>query len=171
MTVGFIGAGKVGFTLGKYFAVNGIEISGYYSQSYDSAEKAADFTESRAFNNIGGLVRECDVIFITTPDSSIKDIYLSLIKYDIKGKQICHCSGALSVKEAFPEIKKYWAEGYSIHPLFPVSDKYNSYKEISSCSNCTDFQARNMKLRYRDKDGIIKFCHTLNGSGLAIDRL
>ena len=79
MTVGFIGAGKVGFTLGKYFAVNGIEISGYYSQSYDSAEKAADFTESRAFNNIGGLVRECDVIFITTPDSSIKDIYLSLI--------------------------------------------------------------------------------------------
>ncbi len=132
MTVGFIGAGKVGFTLGKYFAVNGIEISGYYSQSYDSAEKAADFTESRAFNNIGGLVRECDVIFITTPDSSIKDIYLSLIKYDIKGKQICHCSGALSVKEAFPEIKKYWAEGYSIHPLFPVSDKYNSYKEIGS---------------------------------------
>ena len=121
MTVGFIGAGKVGFTLGKYFAVNGIEISGYYSQSYDFAEKAADFTESRAFNNIGGLVRECDVIFITTPDSSIKDIYLSLIKYDIKGKQICHCSGALSVKEAFPEIKKYWAEGYSIHPLFPYA--------------------------------------------------
>ncbi len=48
---------------------------------------------------------------------------------------------------------------------------YNAYKEISSCSNCVDFQARNMMLRYKDKEGNTKYCHTLNGSGLAIDRL
>lgn len=48
---------------------------------------------------------------------------------------------------------------------------YNNYKEISSCSNCIDFQARNMKLRYRDANKKIHYCHTLNGSGLAIDRL
>lgn len=60
------------------------------------------------------------------------------------------------------------AKTYDLEVWLP---SYNSYKEISSCSNCTDFQARNMKLRYRDKDGKIKFCHTLNGSGLAIDRL
>jgi len=45
------------------------------------------------------------------------------------------------------------------------------YREISSCSNCEDFQARRMNLRYRRKDGIIDFVHTLNGSGLALGRL
>lgn len=60
------------------------------------------------------------------------------------------------------------AKTYDLEVWLP---SYNSYKEISSCSNCLDFQARNMMLRYRDKDGNIKYCHTLNGSGLAIDRL
>jgi seryl-tRNA synthetase len=47
----------------------------------------------------------------------------------------------------------------------------NAYREISSCSNCGDFQARRMKARYREKDEkITKFLHTLNGSGLAIGR-
>ena len=45
----------------------------------------------------------------------------------------------------------------------------NAYREISSCSNCGDFQARRMDSRYKDgKD--IKFLHTLNGSGLAVGR-
>lgn len=57
---------------------------------------------------------------------------------------------------------------YDIEVWLP---SYNSFKEISSCSNCLDFQARNLKLRYKDKDGQTKYCHTLNGSGLAIDRL
>ncbi len=57
---------------------------------------------------------------------------------------------------------------YDIEVWLP---SYNSFKEISSCSNCLDFQARNLKLRYKDKDGKTQFCHTLNGSGLAIDRL
>lgn len=60
------------------------------------------------------------------------------------------------------------AKTYDLEVWLP---SYNSYKEISSCSNCVDFQARNMMLRYRDKDGNIKYCHTLNGSGVAIDRL
>ncbi|MCI2068399.1 MAG: serine--tRNA ligase [Bacilli bacterium] len=48
---------------------------------------------------------------------------------------------------------------------------YNAYKEISSCSNCLDFQARRMNLRFkRTKDSPTEFCHTLNGSGLAIGR-
>src|SRR5262249_1959221 len=44
------------------------------------------------------------------------------------------------------------------------------YREISSCSNCGDFQARRMNARYRDKDGKPQFVHTLNGSGLAVGR-
>ena len=44
-----------------------------------------------------------------------------------------------------------------------------AYREISSCSNCGDFQARRMNSRYKDNN-VIKFLHTLNGSGLAIGR-
>ena len=49
---------------------------------------------------------------------------------------------------------------------------YNGYKEISSCSNCTDFQARRMNMRYKDPENFkgTRFVHTLNGSGLAVGR-
>jgi seryl-tRNA synthetase len=47
----------------------------------------------------------------------------------------------------------------------------NAYLEVSSCSNFTDFQARRMNLRYKDAKGENRFCHTLNGSGLALPRL
>jgi seryl-tRNA synthetase len=47
----------------------------------------------------------------------------------------------------------------------------NAYREISSCSNCGDFQARRMAARYRPKEGKgTRFLHTLNGSGLAVGR-
>ena len=47
----------------------------------------------------------------------------------------------------------------------------NKFREISSCSNCGDFQARRAKIRYRsDKGAKPKFVHTLNGSGLAVGR-
>ena len=49
----------------------------------------------------------------------------------------------------------------------PAQDRY---REISSCSNCTDFQARRAQIRYRDDDGKLQFVHTLNGSGLAVGR-
>lgn len=45
-----------------------------------------------------------------------------------------------------------------------------TYREISSCSNCGDFQARRMNARFKDKDGKNAFVHTLNGSGLAVGR-
>ncbi len=45
----------------------------------------------------------------------------------------------------------------------------NAFREISSCSNCGDFQARRMKARYRTEKGT-QFVHTLNGSGLAVGR-
>ena len=46
----------------------------------------------------------------------------------------------------------------------------SAYREISSCSNCTDFQARRARVRYRGEDGKAKLAHTLNGSGLAVGR-
>jgi seryl-tRNA synthetase len=45
-----------------------------------------------------------------------------------------------------------------------------AYREISSCSNCGDFQARRMNARYRGKERQPRFVHTLNGSGVAVGR-
>jgi len=60
------------------------------------------------------------------------------------------------------------AKSYDVEVWLP---SYNEYKEISSCSNCTDFQARRAQIRFRRAgDTKPQFVHTLNGSGLAIGR-
>ncbi|MDE7039424.1 MAG: serine--tRNA ligase [Limosilactobacillus sp.] len=46
----------------------------------------------------------------------------------------------------------------------------NKYREVSSCSNCLDFQARRMHTQFRDENGKLQYVHTLNGSGLAVGR-
>lgn len=56
---------------------------------------------------------------------------------------------------------------YDLEIWFP---SMNQYVEISSCSNCKDFQARRANIRYRDEKGVVQFVHTLNGSGVAIGR-
>lgn len=59
------------------------------------------------------------------------------------------------------------AKTYDLEVWMPAQDKY---REISSCSNCTDFQARRSLIRYRDENGKLHLAHTLNGSGLAVGR-
>lgn len=59
------------------------------------------------------------------------------------------------------------AKTYDIEVWVPAQ---NTYREISSCSNCEDFQARRAMIRYRDEDGKVQYAHTLNGSGLAVGR-
>ena len=61
-----------------------------------------------------------------------------------------------------PAAKKYDMEYWS-----PVNQKY---QEITSCSNCTDFQARAVNVRVRRKDGSIEFVHTLNGTAIPLAR-
>ena len=59
------------------------------------------------------------------------------------------------------------AKTYDLEVWLPGQQKY---REISSCSNCTDFQARRMKARVRSADGKPELIHTLNGSGVAAGR-
>jgi seryl-tRNA synthetase len=60
------------------------------------------------------------------------------------------------------------AKTYDIEVWLPSQQ---TYREISSCSNCTDFQARRMNLRFRRAGGAKpEYAHTLNGSGLAVGR-
>ena len=69
------------------------------------------------------------------------------------------CTGDLGFGSAKTYDIEVWSPGQ------------NGYLEVSSCSNFEDFQARRMDLRYKDADGKNRFCHTLNGSGLALPRL
>ncbi|WP_024862016.1 Rossmann-like and DUF2520 domain-containing protein [Ruminococcus flavefaciens] len=138
MKIGFIGAGKVGFSLGRYFAENGIFITGYFSRVLQSATEAARFTKSRAYDSMAELVTDSDVIFLTVPDDAIKEVYDQVKAFGISGKQICHCSGAMSVSDAFPDIARYGASGFSIHPLFPISSKYDSFKELGKAFFCIE---------------------------------
>ena len=61
-----------------------------------------------------------------------------------------------------PAAKKYDIEYWS-----PVDAKY---RELTSCSNCTDFQARNLNIRVRRKDGTVEMLHTLNGTVVSLAR-
>ena len=61
-----------------------------------------------------------------------------------------------------PAAKKYDLEYWS-----PVNQKY---QELTSCSNCTDFQARSVNCRVRRKDGNLEFVHTLNGTAISLAR-
>ncbi|MGI9113805.1 MAG: serine--tRNA ligase [Chthoniobacterales bacterium] len=69
------------------------------------------------------------------------------------------CTGDLGFGSAKTYDLEVWSPGQ------------NAYLEVSSCSNFEDFQARRMNLRFKGADGKNRFCHTLNGSGLALPRV
>lgn len=129
MRVGFVGAGKVGCSLGKYLAEQKTQVSGYYSKSPQSARDAAEFTKSNAFETLEAVIEESDILFLTVPDGQIAPVWEKIKKYPIHGKMICHCSGSLSSK-IFYDIEKTGATGFSIHPLLAVSNRHESYSEI-----------------------------------------
>lgn len=130
MRIGFIGAGKVGCTLGRYIALHGGELVGYYSKSEESARWASEFTSTVVYRDLGELVAACDALFLTVPDGAIGEIWNSLRQYSLEGKCICHCSGAES-SAVFSDIDQMKAFGYSIHPLFAIHSKSQSYQELS----------------------------------------
>ena len=138
MQIGLIGAGKVGFSLGKFFVQGGIPVTGYYSRQRESAVEAANFTNTKAFDELHSFVKQCDVLFLTVPDGKITEVYQQLLPCDLNGKWICHCSGAISSQDAFPGIGETGACGFSVHPLFPVSSKYEAYKELADAFFCLE---------------------------------
>lgn len=81
-----------------------------------------------------------------------------LTKLDIPYRIVNIASGDLGA----PATKKYDIEY--------LSALDGEYRELTSCSNVTDYQARRMNIRYRDKDGNINFLHTLNGTAMVTSR-
>ncbi len=130
MRAGFIGAGKVGFSLGKYLAEGGTVLSGYYSKSLKSSQEAAAFTGSRYYETLAEIVNDSDTLFITVPDGYISEIWDDMRSLPIEDKTICHCSGSIP-STVFFNAEERGAYRYSIHPLYAVSSKYASYQELA----------------------------------------
>lgn len=107
-----------------------------------------------------------EMFSFTKPDDSQKEhqFFLKLqekIMQDLKipYRVVQICSGDLG----FPA-----AEKYDIEAWFPSK---KTYLETHSTSNCTDFQARRLNIRYKRKDGKLEFVHTVNGTAIAIGRI
>lgn len=118
-----------------------------------------------------GMIRQhqfykVELVSITTAEQSMDELERMtscaeeiLKRLDIPFRTIIKCIG----DTGFSAVKSYDIEAWI--------PSQNMYREISSCSNCNDFQARRMKARYRKAgEKETQFAHTLNGSGVAVGR-
>lgn len=138
MKTGFIGAGKVGFSLGKYFSEKGLHVTGYYSRHEEAGREAALFTGTEAYKSPEDLIKKSDAIFLTVPDSEIKKVYDSLDKRLLENKEIIHVSGSLGIDETFDDALDHGIIPISIHPLYPFRDKYESFKGLPGVFFCLE---------------------------------
>jgi seryl-tRNA synthetase len=118
-----------------------------------------------------GMLRQhqftkCELVSITTPERSAEEhermlscAETVLKKLELPFRTMILCTGDMGFASAKTYDIEVWLPGQGL------------YREISSCSVCTDFQARRMNARYRPKDDKgLRFVHTLNGSGVAVGR-
>lgn len=138
MKLGFIGAGKVGFSLGRFFAEGGVQVTGYFSRHPGSSQEAAEFTGTHSYDTLEQLAKDSDALLLTVPDGAVTPVYQQLARLEMTGKQICHCSGAMTAGEAFPGLASTGAYGYSIHPLFPFSSKQSCWRELPGAFFCLE---------------------------------
>ncbi|MGL5000008.1 MAG: serine--tRNA ligase [Cetobacterium sp.] len=121
--------------------------------------------------DLKGLIRQhqfnkVEMVKLATPETSYDELEKMVInaetilqKLELPYRLIHLCSGDMGFGAAKTYDLEVWLPGQ------------NKYREISSCSNCADFQSRRMGLKYRPEGSTkSEFCHTLNGSGLAVGR-
>ena len=75
------------------------------------------------------LVRESDILFITTPDSLLVPVWEEIKGMSHRNQIICHCSGALS-SDSFSGAKEAGVSCCSVHPMLPFSNKFSSYQQL-----------------------------------------
>lgn len=129
MHIGIIGAGKVGTALGAYLSVRGIPVSGFYSKTFKSAASAAEFTDTKAYQNLEPLLKASDTLFITTPDGQIAGVWDCIVQCGAADKIVCHFSGSLS-SNVFSGAEHAGVKGCSIHPMYAFSDRFSSHLEF-----------------------------------------
>lgn len=131
MHTGFIGAGRTACSIGKYLAISGKTVEGYYDISKEAADSAAAFTDSRSFAALSDLTAKCGLLFLTTPDRLIKETWEQIHLLPLQNKIICHCSGAMS-SSVFTGIEQTKASGCSFHPMLPFSSRFTSYMQLKN---------------------------------------
>lgn len=129
MRIGFIGAGRVGCSVGKYLSIHGVDVSGYYSRSDDSAQWAAEFTGGLAYGNMKDCVDASDIIFLAVPDDAIEEVWHEVRSSKLMDKVICHFSG-MCTSEVFANIGIENAHGASLHPMFAFDSRERAYKQL-----------------------------------------
>lgn len=137
MKIGFVGAGRAGCSLGKYFTTKAaqadVTVTGYNSIVEEEARWAAQFTGSSVFERIEDVIAASDAIILSTPDGAIKKVWDTIDKKNLTGKMICHLSGSLS-SDVFSGIDTYGGYAISIHPMFAFSNKDSVYQQLDSVS-------------------------------------
>jgi seryl-tRNA synthetase len=121
--------------------------------------------------DVRGLIRQhqfhkVELVKLTTPETSMAELESMTADAEevLKRLGLAYRTVVLSTGDMGSNA----AKTYDIEVWLPAQ---GGYREISSCSNCTDYQARRSSIRYRpDAKGKPRFVHTLNGSGLAIGR-
>ncbi len=120
--------------------------------------------------DVRGMIRvhqfdKVELVWFTHPDDSYDalenltaDAEDVLRKLELPYRVVSLCTGDIGFAAA---------KTYDLEVWLP---SYNTYREISSCSNVEDFQPRRANIRFRDVDNKLKFVHCLNGSGLAVGR-
>lgn len=132
MKIGFIGAGKVGISFGRYLVDNHIPVIGYVSRSHEAAKKAAVITGGQCFDSIEKLVAKADIIFVTTPDAVISSVAQELINYKLRRGQIfLHMSGGLGSSE-LKAVKDKGCFIASLHPLQAFADINKAVIDLGS---------------------------------------
>ncbi len=123
-----------------------------------------------AGRDVRGMLRQhqflkCELVSITRPDASLDELERMrecaekvLQGLGLHYRVVTLCTGDMGFGARKTYDIEVWLPGQ------------NTYREISSCSVCGDFQARRMNARYRDENGKPQFVHTLNGSGVAVGR-
>ena len=110
-----------------------------------------------------GLIRmhqfnKVEMVKFSKPENSYDELEKMMEKLGLPYHVITLSTGDMGFSAAMTHDLEVW---------MPAQNKY---REISSCSNCEDFQARRAHIQYRDENGKLNFVHTLNGSGLAVGR-
>lgn len=118
--IGFIGAGRCGTSLARYFKEKGAAVSGFYSLSCRDNGFLLMTPEE--------LFKSSDMIFITVTDSMIGDVWKKVRLFDSPDKIICHCSGSLTT-EVFEGAE--YDRVCSVHPMLAFNSRDTSAEEIS----------------------------------------
>lgn len=142
--IGFIGAGKVGTLLGRYFRSKVFEVVGYYSHRMEDSQQSAILTDSRAFSEAVSLVAACEWVFLTVGDDGLSEVWQRIRPHLRVGQVIFHCSGAKSLA-VFTNVPA-GVETCSLHPLLAIDSGNQSLDAIKQAAFTVELATPNSQI-------------------------